>query len=285
MTVVGLLCNAPINLARWCRDLVRPPTVALRPVGAGRYAAIVVILIAVVALMFLLDAAASTWARGLPRWFISVFGTITDLGLSGWFLFPTGFALLCLAAITLPIWLPTTQDVLTMLTVRIGFVFLAIGLPGLLVAVVKRLIGRARPYVGPQDDPFAYIPFIWNPQYASMPSGHSTTAAAAAVAIGAIWPRLRLPMWIYALVIMLSRVIVLEHHPSDVVTGALVGVLGADLVRRWFAVRGLLFSAPDLHILPGPSFTRIRAAIIEIAGIKMAEKPEIPPVEPGQDAL
>ncbi len=29
---------------------------------------------------------------------------------------------------------------------------------------------------GGHDDPFAYMPFIWRPEYASMPSGHSTTA-------------------------------------------------------------------------------------------------------------
>ncbi len=272
MNVVALLRNAPINLARWCCDLLRPPVVTVPPPGAGSYAAIIVTLIAVAVSMVLLDAAASSWARGLPRWFVAAFDHITNLGLSGWFLFPAGFALLCLAGVTSPIWSPMTQDVLVMLTVRVGFVFLAIGLPGLFVAIIKRLIGRARPYVGPQDDPFAYIPFIWKPQYASMPSGHSTTAAAAAVAIGAIWPRARLPMWIYALVIMLSRVIVLEHHPSDVMAGALVGVLGADLVRRWFAARRLLFSAPALEVLPGPSWSRIWAAITEVAGHENGRK-------------
>ena len=75
-----------------------------------------------------------------------------------------------------------------MLTVRFGFLFLAIGLPGLFVTIVKRLIGRARPYVGSHDDPFIYMPFVWAPEYASMPSGHATTAASAAIAIGAMWP-------------------------------------------------------------------------------------------------
>jgi len=240
--------------------------------GIGSYAAVFVTLIAVVASMLLLDAAASTWARGLPQWFVAAFEYITDLGLSGWFLFPIGFALLCLAAMTSPIWSPMTQDVLAMLTARVGFMFLAIGLPGLFVAIVKRLIGRARPYVGPQDNPFAYIPFVWKPAYASMPSGHSTTAVAAAVAIGAVWPAARGMMWIYALLIMFSRVVVLEHHPSDVLAGALVGAVGADLVRRWFAARHLLFSASDLRILPGPSWRRIRAALGEITGNKTSQK-------------
>ena len=68
-------------------------------------------------------------------------------------------------------------------------------LPSLFATVIKRLIGRARPYVGTHDDPFAYMPFVWKPEYASMPSGHATTALAAAIAIGAVWPRLRPVMW------------------------------------------------------------------------------------------
>jgi undecaprenyl-diphosphatase len=261
---MALLRNALANLAQWCRDLVRPPTVTVQAAGTGRYVVVVVTLIAVVASMFLLDAAASTWARGLPRWWVAAFEHITDLGLSGWFLFPAGFALLCLAAVTSPIWSPMTQDVLVMLTERVGFVFLAIGAPGLFAAIVKRMIGRARPYVGPRDNPFDYIPFVWRPEYASMPSGHATTAAAAAVAIGAVWPVARGVMWIYALLIMFSRVVVLEHHPSDVLAGALVGVVGADLVRRWFAARSLLFSASDLKAMPGPFLSQIWQAIAEI---------------------
>jgi membrane-associated phospholipid phosphatase len=67
-------------------------------------------------------------------------------------------------------------------------------------------------------------------------------------------------MWLYALIIMLSRVVVLAHHPSDVIAGALVGVVGAELVRRSFAARRLVFSPRDLAALPGPSLRRIAVA-------------------------
>jgi undecaprenyl-diphosphatase len=101
-----------------------------------------------------------------------------------------------------------------------------------------------------------------------MPSGHATNAAAAAIAIGAIWPSTRGVMWLYAVTIMCSRVFVLAHHPSDVIAGALVGVAGACLVRRWFAGRRLLFGARDLRAYPGPSLRRIRAAVREaISGL------------------
>jgi len=145
------------------------------------------------------------------------------------------------------------------LGVRFGFLFVAIALPGLFTTIVKRLIGRARPYVGGYDNPFLYKPFIWQPAYASMPSGHATTAAAAAIAIGALWPRLRPLMWLYALLIMFSRVVVVAHHPSDVLAGALVGAVGALVLRRFFAARRLAFSPLDLRPYPWPSWWRLKA--------------------------
>ena len=265
--------NVLRNFRQWCCVLGRAARTRLPPPPAGAYAAIIVLVVAAVACMVLVDTAASAWARTLPQWFEDMFERITDLGLSGWFLFPFGFILLCLAAVTSPRLTPLTQGVLAMLTVRFGFLFLAIGVPGLFVTIVKRLIGRARPYVGSPDDPFIYRPFVWAPEYASMPSGHATTAASAAIAIGALWPGSRAVMWFYALVIMFSRVVVLAHHPSDVIAGALVGALGALWLRRAFAARGLLFSAIDLRAFPGPSLQRVKAALREV----LHKKPGISP--------
>jgi undecaprenyl-diphosphatase len=149
--------------------------------------------------------------------------------------------------------------VLAAWTVRLGFVFTAIALPGLFVTIVKRLIGRARPRVAGLDA-FAYAPFGWKVDYASLPSGHATTAFAALVAIGAIFPQARALMWIYAVLIALSRVVLTAHYPSDVVAGAVVGAAGAWLVQQWFAARGLGFAVSAngaVRPMPGPSLRRI----------------------------
>ena len=67
--------------------------------------------------------------------------------------------------------------------VRLGFVFVAIGLPSLFATIIKNVIGRARPFVA-GNDIWAYQPLTWHARYASFPSGHATTAFAALLAIG-----------------------------------------------------------------------------------------------------
>ncbi len=247
-----------INLLRWSRVLIGAPRAKPPRPRASTIAAIAFTLAASIASMFLLDARASEWARHLPFWFTKTFDQITVFGLSGWFLYPLGFIIVSLAAVTSAALPRMTQGVLALLAARCGFLFVAIAVPGLFATIVKRMIGRARPFVGGHDDPFLYIPFIWRPAYAAMPSGHAAAAAAAAIAIGALWPRARAVMWLYALLIMFSRVIVLAHHPSDVIAGAVVGAVGALMVRRWFAARRLVFFASDLRPFPGPSWQRIK---------------------------
>jgi len=255
----------PANLSRWIVILGRAPRTQLPRPRAGALMLIALTVAAIFGSMFFFDTTAIGWARRLPPWFTDAADEITNLGLSGWFLYPLGFILLSLALATTPSLPQATQGVLARLVARFGFLFTAIALPSLFATIIKRLIGRARPYVGPHDDPFAYMPFIWRPEYASMPSGHATTAAAAAVAIGAVWPRSRAVMWLYALTILLSRVVIGVHHPSDVIAGALVGVVGALMVRHWFAARGLAF-AGDLQPRPGPSRARLKTAAREIVG-------------------
>jgi membrane-associated phospholipid phosphatase len=261
-----LLRRMASNLQLWISTLLRKPRAKARPVATGALIIFAGAVAVIIASMFLLDARTSEWARQLPPSLMELGDEVSNFGRSSIFLYPLGFFLLVLAALARRSLPPAPRGVLEIFAARAGFLFVAIGLPSLFDTIVKRLIGRARPYVGAHDDPFAYMPFIWRADHASMPSGHATTAAAAAIAIGAIWPRARPVVWLYALLIMTARVVMNVHHPSDVIAGALVGVVGALMVRRYFAARRLVFFAHDLRALPGPSWTRVKAAIRRVLG-------------------
>jgi len=96
--------------------------------------------------------------------------------------------------------------------------------------------------VGGAANAFNFAPFAGTEAFASFPSAHAVTAFALAFAVSAVWPRARLAMIVYAFLIAATRLVLLSHHPSDVVAGALIGVVGAMSVRYWFAARRLGFA-------------------------------------------
>ena len=263
-SVAHALRRCAANVAAAFALLTRPPRAHLRnswPLAPQQCAIAAAVAVAVLLLvMFLFDAATVRAVGHLPGWMNWSFDQITDFGKSGWFLWPLGVLFLVFAALpTLP---HMPQRVLAAIMVRVGFLFTAIAVPSLFDTVIKRMIGRARPLVGGSLNPYLYSPFNWTNDYASLPSGHATTAFAALVAFGSLWPRARTVMWIYALLIAASRVVVTAHYPSDVLAAAAVGMIGALLVRRWFALRRLGFSiAPDgaVRQWPGPSLRRIKS--------------------------
>jgi membrane-associated phospholipid phosphatase len=204
--------------------------------------------------------------RRFPGEYTNLFEVITDYGRSGWLLFPLLAAQPVLFAACLLA--PPGRDrlVVRSIWIRLWFLLSAIAIPGLFTSVGKHLIGRARPYVS-GGDAHLFVPLAWRSEYASLPSGHSTTAFAAALAIGAVWPRSRALVWGYALVIGASRIIVTAHFPSDVIASAAVGVIGALLVRNHFAGhRRIFFVGTDgaIHPFPGPSLSTATRAMASV---------------------
>ena len=102
--------------------------------------------------------------------------------------------------------------------------------------VIKWIVGRGRPFVGGEANAFNFVHFAGTEAYASFPSAHAITSLCVGfrgfrgLAAGADADDL------YAVLIAGSRLVLLAHHPSDVVAGALIGVVGAMGVRYWFAV-------------------------------------------------
>ena len=91
--------------------------------------------------------------------------------------------------------------------------------------ILKNWIARPRPYtVYPLD-----LLIDKNPEY-SFPSGHTSAAFAAAWMIYMNKKRLGIYMVTLATLMGLSRVYLFMHYPTDVIGGAVVGILIAESV-------------------------------------------------------
>jgi membrane-associated phospholipid phosphatase len=252
------------NMRATIATLLRAPRCHVAYPSRGQLAVYTAIPVAsVLGTMAVFDAWSVRHVAYLPISAVGALDHFTDFGLSRFFLLPVGIVMIALAVVDSLSSAAFSRHVLAAWTVRLGFVFTAIALPALFASIVKRLIGRARPLVD-GDGVWNYLPLVWRTDHASLPSGHATTAFAALVAIGALFPSARPLMWIYAILIALSRVAITAHFPSDVLAGAIVGATGAYLVRVWFARRRLGFvvgADGAVRPLPGPSMRRIIKAV------------------------
>lgn len=236
-----------LGLVAWqsVRRLVRAPShsrraearraLARRWLGVGVLTALVIGI-----LMFAIDVAAIKQMppRGTASlWPLRIF---TDFGKSTYVLWTLAGGLLIVLLI-MPRLNGVSRQVLIAFGTRIQYVFFAVLFAVLTGEVLKYIIGRSRPFVGGDANAFYYQHFAGNPAFESLPSGHATTAFALAFAVASVWRKATLIMFVFAVLICISRVILLAHHPSDVVAGALTGMIGAMLVRYWFAARRLGF--------------------------------------------
>jgi membrane-associated phospholipid phosphatase len=246
-------------------QLVRSPSHSRRAEAARRAARHVLLLaavigIAIIALMYALDA----WEISqMPKrgssglWWMRI---LTDFGKDEYVLGALAVLLIAIAIIA-PAMRGIQRSLLLGLGTRLQFLFVAVLVPVIVGEVIKWAVGRGRPFVGGDANVFNFSHFAGTQAYSSFPSGHSITAAALAFAVSAAWPKAKSAMIVYALIILATRLVLLAHHPSDVVAGALVGVIGAMFVRYWFAARRLGFAIHrDGTIVPlvGPSSGRLK---------------------------
>lgn len=194
-----------------------------------------------IALMVLADPASLHVLPEWPHWLVRLARFVTTFGDSGVYLIPLGVVLLILAAVDLEL-PPRLDAALRQLWLQLAFAFTAIAGSGLAVNVIKRAIGRVRPFHVEAGASWTFEPFSWRAANASFPSGHATTAfAVAAVVILLCGLRWRPALFVFGALVCLSRVIVGAHYPADVVAGALFGWFSTVWFAGFLARRGLVF--------------------------------------------
>ena len=246
-------------------QLVRAPSHSRRAEAARRSARHVLLLVVIVGaviltLMYAVDVEEISLMppRGTPSlWWARI---LTDFGKDSHVLWTLG-VLLIVVALAAPALRGVSRATLLGLGTRLQYLFLSVVFSVAVGELIKWVVGRGRPFVGGKANAFNFQHFAGTEAYASFPSGHAITAFALAFAVSAVWPRTRIVMLVYALVIVATRLVLLAHHPSDVVAGALVGVAGAMVVRYWFAARRLGFAIHrngTIVALSGPSEGRLK---------------------------
>lgn len=176
-----------------------------------------------------LDRPLAFACRSVAKGIRESFRFVTAFGLSGWYLVPS-FLLFILFRFRYrnPAWAG-----------RALFVFVAVALSGVLVDVLKFVLGRYRPAMMFRDGLYGFTLFQTDAGATSFPSGHAAVITALAMSLDAILPRYRAAYVVFALLVTASRVVTCAHFLSDAVAGAYVAAITVLLLKHLFTGTGL----------------------------------------------
>lgn len=140
------------------------------------------------------------------------------------------------------------------------FTYLLLGTVFLNDLIIHSFTDRTRPYIA--LDSVRLLGWPWNSS--SFVSGHAVLTVSVAVFVSHAFPQWRRSIWVFALLTLYGRVYAGIHFPTDVLSGALIGLaLGLSAVaaeRRdlwkhmvaWTSVRWTKWKAPFVRVWDQP---------------------------------
>ena len=176
-----------------------------------------------------LDRPLAYGCRALGKGVREFFRFVTTFGLSGWYLVPSFLVFI----------LSRFRHRKHAWAGRALFVFLTISLSGIVVDILKFILGRYRPAMLFRENLYGFVFFRTDALATSFPSGHAAVITALALSLDAIWPRFRIPYILLALMVSASRVLTSAHFLSDVAAGAYLAVITTLAVKRFFEESGI----------------------------------------------
>ena len=195
--------------------------------------------LALVALaMFSRDGDLTLAARNEPLWLRTMAEHTTNFGKSGWILVLSGVIFLIAGFIARSADFEKHRVGAIYYATCSGYMFLSVALSGIIVNLVKRAIGRARPEFFDQLGAFHFQHFAGNAAFESLPSGHSTTDGAIFMVLSVLCPKYRVPLLVIGFMFAMTRIFVGAHYLSDVIAGYSFGMWYAYMSAIVFARHG-----------------------------------------------
>jgi len=117
---------------------------------------------------------------------------------------------------------------------RAWFLGSCVLLSSLICGLLKTGLGRARPEAWFSEQAWGFYGFHLKSSYWSLPSGHTTTIMTLAFSLSVVFPRHVLSFISIGLLVSLSRVLLVHHYLSDILSAAYLALLEVGLLV-WFA--------------------------------------------------
>ena len=194
----------------------------MRIVDAKMAASFAAVLLLIVLSYFFIDIPVTLYCKGLNRSIVDFFGIVTEFGISTWYLVGS-FALFLFYRFfrRRPIYAH-----------RALFLFSSIAFSGIIANITKVLIGRYRPEMFFEKGLYGINFFSFSHGLTSFPSGHAATTFSLAWALSLFFPRARIPLLCFAVMVGASRVIITSHYLSDALGGAYVGIMSVLFLKE-----------------------------------------------------
>lgn len=115
---------------------------------------------------------------------------------------------------------------------RVWFLWLCVFVPNAIGAVFKILFGRARPELLLQAQEYGFQWVHLDHAHHSFPSGHTATIMGLVFGLWIIIPRYRWVFLTLGVLVACSRVLLLQHYLSDILTAAYLALIEVWIMQR-----------------------------------------------------